>query len=311
MALTMQQEFSDGASKPNIVSELRRVRPLSVADEAEVLEFLSARPLHTVYLASLIRDNGIVSDLNRGCFFGWRSESEALEGVALIGHATIIESENTECIRAFAELAKHHTPAYLIRGEQQKIEVFWKYYTDGKHKARLLCGELLLRLKTIPTHTTAVSGLRLATIADLETIVKVNASMALDESGVNPLMRDPQGFRERAERRIDKGRIWVWIENERLLYKSDIVAETPQAIYLEGVYVHPEHRRQGYGLRCITQLAASLLEHTGAICLAVNEKSAGIQRFYKRAGYEVVCRYDSIYLDNSDTGHDPVALTNK
>lgn len=309
MALTMQQEFSGGAGQSDPVREPLYVRPLGVAEESEVLEFLAARPVHTVYMASLIRDNGVVSDLNRGSFFSCRNENGTLEGVALLGHATIIESESTECIRAFAELAKRHTPAYLIRGEQQKIEVFWKYYTDGKHKARLLCRELLLQLKTIPSHTTAVSGLRLATIADLETIVKVNASMVRDESGVNPLVRDPQGFRERAARRIGKSRIWVWIENQRLLYKTDIVAETPQATYLEGVYVHPEHRRQGYGLRCITQLAASLRERTGAVCLAINEKSAGIQRFYKRAGYEVVCRYDSVYLDTPDTGH-PVALTN-
>jgi hypothetical protein len=34
--------------------------------EAEVLDFLSERPLHTVAMTGFIRDNGLVSELNRG-----------------------------------------------------------------------------------------------------------------------------------------------------------------------------------------------------------------------------------------------------
>ncbi len=300
MAVTMQQEFSPSLVQSGSVPEPRRAQPLHAADEPEVLEFLSARPIHTVFMASLIRDNGIVSDFNRGSFFGCRSENGRLEGVALLGHATLIETESDLCIKAFAEVAKRHSLSHLIRGEQDKIEAFWNFYTEGKFRPPLLCSELLLQLRAIPDETASVPGLRQATIADLETIVHVNASMACDESGINPLARDPQGFRERAARRIGKGRVWVWIENQRLIYKTDVVAETPQAVYLEGVYVHPDQRMQGHGLRCISQLATSLLQRSETICLTVNEKSAGSQQFYKRAGYEFVCRYDSIYLDNLD-----------
>lgn len=303
MAFITQQEFSPGGNGSDSGCETRRAEPLNGADESEVLDFLSIRPLHTVFMASLIRDNGIVSNFNRGTFFGCRGNGGTLEGVALLGHATLIETESNECISAFANAAKHLSLSHLIRGEQHKIESFWNHYTDGKRKPRLLCGELLLELQAIPAGIAPVPGLRQATINDLETIVTVNASMACDESGINPLARDPQGFRERAARRIGKGRIWVLIENGLLLYKTDVVAETPQAVYLEGVYVHPEHRNQGYGLRCISQLAASLLQRCETICLTVNEKSAGTQQFYKRAGYELVSRYDSIYLDKMTSSH--------
>ena len=303
----MQQEFSAGFKTPGSLSELQCAEPLKNDDATEVLDFLAARPLHTVFMASLIRDNGVVSNLNRGSFFGCRNHRGTLEGVALLGHATLIETASTECIRAFAELARDHAPSHLIRGEQEKIASFWHYFAKGENQARLLCGELLMQLEAIPPGLTAVSGLRLATIADLETIVNVNASLACNESGINPLERDPQGFRERAARRIVKGRIWVWIENQRLLYKTDVVAETPQAIYLEGVYVHPDHRFLGYGRRCISQVAASLLKRTKTICLTVNEKAGGTQRFYQRAGYKLVCHYDSIYLDNLTPNSAPAA----
>lgn len=297
MAVTvLQQESSPGSRGPAVVAGSRKAQPLSDADEAEVLEFLSARPIHTVFMASLIRDNGMVSSFNRGSFFGCRSENDCLEGVALVGHATIVETESEECIKAFAHLAKNHSPAHLIRGEKEKVASFWSYYAERDRTPRLLSGELLLELKTIPTAFEPVSGLRQATTSDLDMIIEVNASMASAESGVNPLARDPNGFRERARRRISKGRIWIWSENSRLIFKTDIIAETPEAIYLEGVYVDPQHRGKGYGLRCLSQLTGQLLTRTTSVCLTVIEKSSSTLNFYRRVGFEPASRYDTFYL---------------
>ncbi len=52
--------------------------------EREVLTFLAERPVHTVIMAGFIRDNGLVSPLNRGTFYGYRDHTGRLRGVALI-----------------------------------------------------------------------------------------------------------------------------------------------------------------------------------------------------------------------------------
>ena len=39
---------------------------LTDENEAETLKFLAARPIHTVFMASLISDNGVASPFNRG-----------------------------------------------------------------------------------------------------------------------------------------------------------------------------------------------------------------------------------------------------
>jgi hypothetical protein len=88
MAVTMMsQDFSSRSfknygepSSPCAISELGR------RDEPEVIEFLSVRPLHTVFMAGLVRDNGVVSPGNRGSFYASRNYSGQLEAVALIGH---------------------------------------------------------------------------------------------------------------------------------------------------------------------------------------------------------------------------------
>src|SRR6266851_1145487 len=73
---------------------------LTEEERNEVLAFLAERPVHTVCIAGFIRDNGLVSPFNRGTFYGCRNSDGRLEGVALIGHATLIEARTA---RAMAE----------------------------------------------------------------------------------------------------------------------------------------------------------------------------------------------------------------
>ena len=46
------------------------VQLMTAEDEREALKFLSSRPVHTINLRAFIRDNGLVSALNRGEFYG-------------------------------------------------------------------------------------------------------------------------------------------------------------------------------------------------------------------------------------------------
>jgi predicted GNAT family acetyltransferase len=75
-----------------------------------------------------------------------------------------------------------------------------------------------------------------------------------------------------------------------------VLADTPEAVYLEGVYVRAEERGQGYGTRCLSQLGRWLLRRAGAVCLAVNERQRGARAFYARAGFALRGGYDTIYL---------------
>ncbi len=270
--------------------------PLTEGEREEALEFLAGRPVHTVYMASLVRDNGVESPLNRGTFYGYRGPDGRLEGVALIGHATLMEARTEAAIQAFAELAQGSQRKHMIMGEQEKIERFWNYYAGDGHDARLLCRELLFEQRWPVEVREAVHGLRQATLDDLEMVMPVQAQMAFEESGVNPMKADPTGFRLRCARRIEQGRVWVWVENGRLIFKADIIAETPQASYVEGVYINPEERGKGYGLRCISQLGRTLLSRTASVCLLVNEKNREAQDFYRRAGYKLRSYYDTIFL---------------
>jgi predicted GNAT family acetyltransferase len=296
MAVTlMRHEFEPGSLGAFAREEPCIIGELTTANEPEVIEFLSARTIHTVFMSSLIRDNGLVSQHNRGSFYSCRDGYGRLEGVALLGHATLIEARSENALAAFARLARNCHNAHLIRGEQETIGNFWKQYVNSRQEPRLVCREMLFEQKT-PSTIEGTKDLRTATLNDLDKILAVNASMALQEGGTSPMQHDPGGFRSRTARRIEQGRIWVWVADDRLMFKADIVAETPEVTYLEGVHVHAEERRRGYGLSCLTGLSTILLARSQSICLTVNEKNKHAANLYEKAGYKFHSHYETIYL---------------
>lgn len=274
---------------------------LTREDEVEALAFLAERPLHTVCMTGLILENGLVSPSNRGDFYAHRNRTGQLEGVALIGHATLIEAHTDAALEAFTHLAQTNTRAHLIRGEQEMIERFWGFYTPVECTPRAISREWLLEQQQTVLDCEPVEGLRPATLDDLEAIIAVNAAMIYEECGVNPLEADKAGFRQRTSRRIEQGRIWVWIKDGNLIFKTDVMFTTPEVIYIEGVFVNASERGKGYGLRCFSQLCQHLLERTKSICLLVNEHNQTAINFYNKLGYKRQGCYDTIYLQRETT----------
>lgn len=273
-----------------------RVQAFSNQHQDEVLAFLSQRPIHTVFMSGLIRDNGLVSSSNRGTFYGCRNRLDQLTGVALIGPKTVIEARDESALEVFADLTPNNLTGHLIRGEQQQIEYVLGKYADAGRLPRQLSREFLLEQVTPALGVQAEPNLRLAFREDLESVVLINAALGLEESGVNPLSVDCPGMWGRTARRVDQGRVWVLVENGRMIFKADIISETPEAAFVEGVYVQPEARRKGYGLRCMTQLARNLLGGVASICLVVNEENERARSFYQKADYRIRSCYNTAYF---------------
>ena len=272
------------------------VCPLADEDEAEVRVFLRRGTVDTIIMSGLIADNGLESPFNRGTFYAARDAKGQLVGVALIGHATLFEARSEAALAAFAQLAQKFAQTHVVVGTPDKVERFWWHYGAGGQEPRLICRELFLEQRWPVAALAPVAGLRRATLKELPAVLSVNARLAFAESGVNPLDADPEGFRLRLARRIEQGRVWVWCERGRLMFKADVLVETAEVNYLEGIYVHPDERGRGHGARCLSQLGRELLRETGALALLVNEQNKDAQRFFFRQGYKLRDCYDTIFL---------------
>ena len=234
--------------------------------EAEVLEFLAQRPIHTVTMMSLIEDNGLVSPLNRGIFYGCRDLNGRLEGVALVGHATLMETVSDRALAALAQVAQQCANTHMIMGEKERVADFWGHYAAAGRQQRLACREWLFELSWPRGQNSCLSNegknagptLRRATAAELELVMPVQAELAFAESGINPLQVDPEGFRKRCLRRIEQGRTWVVIEDGQLIFKADVISRTAEVSYLEGIWVREDRRTNGSALRFMSDLMRRL-----------------------------------------------------
>jgi uncharacterized protein len=285
------QAFQITEAEPLTIEELR-------ADhESEVMAFLNERPIHTFGMMGFIRSNGVVSPHNHGEFYACRDEQGELQGVALIGRYILVESRSDAAIEAFAHLAQDCRNAHMLLGDQDQVETFWSYYADRGQSPRLNCREYLFEQRWPVEVKPAVPCLRLATIEDLDLIVPAHAQIAFDESGIDPLQLDPERFRQGCERRIELGQSWVLVEDGRLIFKAEVVSDTPEIIYLEGIWVDEQERGRGIGSRCMSQLSRSLLLRSSSVCLLVNENNLSARAFYEKAGFRFISYYDTIYLE--------------
>jgi uncharacterized protein len=128
--------------------------------------------------------------------------------------------------------------------------------------------------------------IRTARMEELEQVAEAQAEVAFIESGVNPLETNRDPFLKRVARRIEQDRIFVVVQDGKLIFKADIIAETADAIYLEGVYVAEEYRGRGLGSSCLGSLSRSLLTRVSHISLLSNAALHGAHKSFAKAGFK-------------------------
>jgi len=181
-------------------------------------------------------------------------------------------------------------------GESHRVNSFLEYFPKDRRPRRVY-REQLFEQRSKERVEDLVGCLRRATPEEVDLVVPVHAAMTLEETGVNPLDTDPAGFRERCARRIQQGRVWVCVKDGRLLFKADVISDLPEVNYLEGIYVIPEKRGQGFGTRCLKQLTNTLLTHTKSVCLLTKEEKSAAQACYRSAGYKLREHYETMFLE--------------
>lgn len=276
------------------------VKPLRNSEESEVLEFLSQRAIHTVSMMSLIQDNGLVNPFNRGSFYGCRDSQGQLEGVALVGHATLMETVSDRALALLAQVAQQCPNTHLIMGEKERVAEFWVHFASAGRRQRLACREWLFELNSPAAPREPVSDLRPATAAELGLVMPVQAELAFAESGVNPMDVDREGFRRRCLRRIQQERTWVVVEDDRLIFKADVISKTAAVVYLEGIWLREDRRSNGSSVQFMNDLTHRLFTDAKSICLLVNENDQRAQSFYRKCGFRFRATYETIFLPRKE-----------
>jgi uncharacterized protein len=138
------------------------------------------------------------------------------------------------------------------------------------------------------------TGLRPARARDLDVLVPACAAAHREEIGLDPLSRDPDGFRWRTRQLIEEGRSWLWLEDGVIRFKAEASAWTPSAVQLQQVWADPEARRHGYAKRALADLCRLLLEQAPTVCLFVRPENTPALRLYESIGMTRALTYRSL-----------------
>ena len=274
--------------------------PRLVEPELEqVLAFCAEDPVERVFLEDMARRGmgrftGLVS--GAGLITGTgpaagkgRANAEKLVALCHVG-ANLVPS-GRGC-GAFAGAARNGR-ARMIIGEEGAVTELWKEAVDSFPAPREdRPGQPVFRLDQAPEP--GDTRLRSATLDDLDLLVPAAARTHLEEIGIDPLRRDPDGFRWRTRAQIEEGRSWLWDENGTILFKAEASAWTPSAVQIQQVWVDPEVRGRGYAQRGMRDLCRLLLASTPTVCLFARPENAPALRVYEAIGMQRTITYRSL-----------------
>jgi ribosomal protein S18 acetylase RimI-like enzyme len=248
----------------------------------QVLEFCARDPIERVFLEDVAR-RGF------GRFVGIPGGDSTLAALCHLGANLVPSGDGCE---AFADVAAVSASKMII-GNEQAVSELWAAAGHRMPRPRAdRPGQPVYAISEPPEP--GGTGLRTATLDDLEQLVPVCAAAHEFELGVDPLERDAEGFRWRTRAQIADGRSWLWQEDGVVLFKAEASAWTPAAVQIQQVWVDPEVRGQGYGARGMRDLCRLLLGATPVVTLFVRTENAPAIALYESVGMYLVGHYRSL-----------------
>jgi ribosomal protein S18 acetylase RimI-like enzyme len=247
----------------------------------EVLAFCAEEPVERVFLEDIARRG-----LGR---FSALATGGRLSALCHVG-ANVVPS-GAGCA-AFVAGVVRGQPRMII-GEQRAVDDLWSEAEPLMPTPRDdRPGQPVYVLDDPPE--AGETGLRRATLADLDLLVPACAAAHREEIGIDPLARDPDGFRWRTRMQIEDGRSWLWLEDGVIRFKSEASAWTPSAVQLQQVWVDPQSRDRGDAQRGMRDLCRLLLERVPTVCLFVRPENAVAIHVYEAIGMRRTITYRSL-----------------
>jgi GNAT superfamily N-acetyltransferase len=248
---------------------------------ARILDFCARDPVERVFLEEMARRG-------TGRFTGLQRDGEIV-GLCHAGTNVVPSGQGTG---AFADIAVASAARMLI-GEERAVGELWAATRDRLPAAREdRPGQPVYVIGAPPEP--GGTGLRTATPDDLGVVLPRAAAAHREELGIDPLERDPDGFRLRTRAQIEEGRSWLWLEDGEVRFKAEASAWTPSAVQLAQVWSDPAARGHGYAQRALRDLVRLLLEAVPTVTLFVRTENAPAIRLYERIGMRRALTYRSI-----------------
>ena len=223
-----------------------------------------------------LRSGRVWIDRDAICYSGANLLPVNADEKAAIGFARLAIAEGRRCSS--------------IVGRRPATETLWAELQWAWGPARAIRDRQIVMVDGSKSDVTADPGVQRATRADIEPFFAAAVEMYIEEIGASPTAHDGgASYRRRALELIDDGVAFIRTDGDQVVFKAELGALSPQCAQLQGVWVHPDLRGQGFGTAgtaAVLQLARE--RGVDQISLAVNDFNSAARYAYERCGFSEI-----------------------
>lgn len=266
------------------------VRILSERDREAVCAILDTDPVGNVFVASRLMSTGITTRVHGAEVWG-HVEQGRLTSLCYAGANLVPVNAGPTAIRGFADHARRRgRRCSSIVGPVPAVSDFWSQISPAWGPARAIrASQPVLEIDGPPAVPTDPLVRRVRP-SEISILLPACVDMFTEEVGVPP---DDGGggalYRARVEELVRTGRAFARIEDGRVVFKAEIGAVSRHACQIQGVWVHPDLRGQGFstpGMAAVVSYA--LAEIAPRVTLYVNDFNTPARATYRKVGFRQV-----------------------
>lgn len=274
-----------------------QVRALVPADLPELQALLDRDPLVNMFVRNRVDSTKLQSRWLGGQVWGYFEDDELVS--ACHAGSNVIPVQATEsAIEGFVDqLLTTKVRASSIVGPRDAVLPMWSRLEPHWGPARSPRLDQPFMVIDHDSDVTPDPRVRPVLLDEFETLYPACVAMFTEEVGVNPEIGNRSGYRARVTQLISMGWSFAIIEDDEVVFKTEVGAATPQGCQLQGVYVHPDLRGQGIAAAAIASVVHQVRRSIApVVTLYVNDHNVAARRAYERVGFEHTTTFASILL---------------
>ncbi|MFH8796661.1 GNAT family N-acetyltransferase [Streptomyces sp. NPDC017941] len=273
-------------------------RVLEPSDLDAALAVLDREPVANAFVTARVRVAGLDPWRLGGEMWGWY-EDGMLESLCYAGANLVPICATPRAVRGFADRARRAgRRCSSIVGPAEATARLWRLLEPSWGPAREVRSQQpLMVAERLPDDIAPDPYVRRVRKDEMETIMPACVAMFTEEVGISPLAGDGGLlYQARVAELVGSGRSFARLDADgRVVFKAEIGAATDLACQVQGVWVAPEYRGQGYaapGMAAVLRYA--LADVAPLVSLYVNDFNTAARATYRRVGFKEVGAFMSV-----------------
>lgn len=271
------------------------VRVLSPLHLPELCELVTRDPLVNLFVDHRLETTRMEPRWFGGQMWGYYECGELVSACHVAANLVPVQA-TPAAIQAFADrsIASARASSSIV-GPRDAVLPLWARLAPywGPARSPRLDQPFLQMRQSSPVP--ADPRVRRVLLDELDVLYPASVAMFTEEVGESPEAPGRHNYRARVMQLISQGWAFAIIEDGKVVFKAEVGAATAYGSQIQGVWVHPDHRRQGIAVGAMAAVVNQVLEEIApAVTLYVNDHNVAARRTYEHVGFEQTETFASV-----------------